>query len=53
MEHFIAILRTGLFSNSMLFPHKLGSNAMIQIAQYLPRERDCSSLLVLEGRKSL
>ena len=38
MEHFIAILRTGLFLNSMLFPQKLSSTTMIQIAQDLPRE---------------
>ena len=53
IENSIAILRTGFFWNSMQFPQKLSLTTMIQNAQYLPRERNCSSLLVLEGGKSL
>ena len=53
IEHFIAILRTGFFLNFMLVPQKLCSTTMIQIGQYLPTGKNCSSLLVLEGRKSM
>ena len=53
IEHFISILCTGFFWNSMLFPQKLCSTTIIQSGQYLPTEKNCSSLLVLEGRKSM